>query len=411
MVHRSGTARAVRARGRQYAGMLAWTLPGITAVLALLIVWLAVLSHLGGLQRIVDFVPFVVFTVVGAVIASRRPTNSIGWLFCVIGLTNILSQFATEYATYALVTQPGSLPGGTVMAWLATNWPADLGWGLMGLFVPLLFQTGHLLSPRWRIAAWLAGATVTLQVGYFMFRPGRVPLLGHGSVRNPLGLSALSGVGSQLSIAVDLLILAALITAILSLVLRFRRSRGEERAQLKWFAYAAGVLGTLIALSIVNSDTVHNQTVDRLLEPLFVLAVCGLPVAAAIAILKYRLYDIDVLINRTLVYGLLTICLGLVYMAGVIGLQALFRVLTGQGSNAAIALSTLAIAALFQPFRRRIQGMIDRRFYRRKYDADRALAAFSARLREDVDLDQLTREIVAAVQETLQPAHISLWLR
>jgi hypothetical protein len=202
-----------------------------------------------------------------------------------------------------------------------------------------------------------------------------------------------------------------MIASITSLVVRFRRSRGEERQQLKWFAYSAALLATSIILGTILTNLVPVLEFGEYANVLQILGVCGLPVATGIAILRYRLYDIDVLINRTLVYGSLTVLLAATYFGGVVGLQSLLRVLTGQESTLAVVASTLLIAALFNPLRRRVQGFVDRRFYRRKYDASKTLEAFNARLRDETELETLSGEVVGVVRETVQPAHASLWLK
>jgi hypothetical protein len=217
-------------------------------------------------------------------------------------------------------------------------------------------------------------------------------------------MSAVSGVGQL----VEILVMAACVA---SLVLRFRRAGPEERLQIKWFAYGAVVLAVMISASALNGATVHNGLLNRMGDPLFLVGVSALPLTAAVAIMRYRLYDIDVVINRTLVYGSLTLSLAAVYFGGVVGLQSLFRAVTGQTSDVVVAIVTLAVAAVFNPWRRRLQSFIDRRFYRRKYDASRTLATFSTRLRDDVDLDHLSRDLAGLIHETMEPSLVLLWLR
>ena len=343
------------------------------------------------------------FPTVGAIIASRRPGNAVGWLFCAIGLCGGASIFFAQYGIYALVTNPDSLPAGGIATWIAT-W----GWlpsGTLTLtFLLLLFPHGRLLSPRWRPVAWLAAAvtmagTVLLAiVPWDLLNPG-VP------AQNPVGVESLGYLGIAPPVPIFLIGIPTTLLSVASLVLRFRRSRGEERQQLKWFVYA-GVLivGALFIPLLVPGAA--SSVLQLLVMPL-------LPVAAGVAILRHRLYEIDLLINRTLVYGSLTAMLALVYFGGVAATQAIFQALTGQEQQPqlAIVVSTLVIAALFNPLRRRIQGFIDRRFYRRKYDAAKTLEAFSAKLRDETDLDALNAELVGVVRETMQPAHVSLWLR
>jgi hypothetical protein len=352
-------------------------------------------------------VGFLAFLTVGALVASRRPENPIGWIFCAVALSNFLWAFGWQYAVYALVTEPGSLPGGRVMAWFGTGWLATLGWGLMATFVPLLFPTGRLPSARWRPVAWLAATLLALGMFALAFTPGPVSEEGP-PVPNPAGIEGASGAIVLVeNIAISLL-MVIMVASVSSVVLRLGRSRGEERQQIKWFAFAIVLLVSSIVLGILANFAPGFGAFTNVLQ---VLGVSSVPVAVGIAILRYRLYDIDRIINRTLVYGALTVTLALVYFGSVVTLQNAFRALTGGDSQLVIVASTLAIAALFQPLRRRIQIVIDRRFYRRKYDAVRTLADFSARLREETDLDALSEDLVAVARDTMQPEHASLWLR
>ena len=268
------------------------------------------------------------------------------------------------------------------------------------LFLVLLFPTGRLLSPRWRPLAWISGTAILVGMVSIAFTPG--PLEEFASVRNPFGVEAIGGILDLLAAIGGWTSFACFVAAIFSLILRFYRSRGEERLQLKWFVYAA-TLGFLAIL--LGGETPISGTL------VWTMALLGLPVSAGIAVLKYRLYDIDLLINRTLVYGALTATLAPIYFGGVAALQGAFRALTGQESQLAIVASTLAIAALFGPLRRRIQGFIDHRFYRRKYDAAQILAAFNVRLRDEVDLDALRGDLIGVLDDAMRPSHVSLWLR
>jgi hypothetical protein len=308
---------------------------------------------------------------------------------------------AGEYATYGLVTRPGSLPGATLAAWYA-SWPWYLTLALALVFTPLLFPTGRLLSPRWRPVAWLAGvATAVFTV--LAALQAELDLGSDQVIANPIGIAGVEN-PEQSTVGVALLDLVILsgVVAFVSLVIRFRRSRGEERQQLKWFTYAAA----LVPLALLG---------DALPAPLgnivFTVPIVFLPVAAGIAILRYRLYDIDRLINRTLVYGSLTAILGLGYAGAVLVLGQVFGGVGGNPPSWAVAGATLAMAALFRPVRRRIQMVMDRRFNRRKYDAVRTVEAFSARLRDQIDLDTLTAELLTVADQTMQPTTASLWLR
>jgi hypothetical protein len=345
------------------------------------------------------------FATLGAVIISRRPENVIGWLFGVSSIAGGIQMFSGQYATVALLSEEISrLPGGAVAGWLSTVAQQSLVAPI--LFLLLLFPTGRLLSPRWRLFALCAGTVFVVWVISEALRPG--PLEEFAPTPNPFGVAAAAAVLDLLDNIGGWMSFACFVGAILSLILRFYRSRGEERLQLKWFAYAA-VLGFLAIL--FGSVLVPASFDDRFGTLVWTVAPLGLPVSAGIAILRYRLYDIDVLINRTLVYGALTALLVAVYVGSIVVLQGLVRALTAQESQLAIVASTLAVAALFNPLRRRIQGFIDRRFYRSKYDARKTLEDFSARLRDETDLDALNDHLIGLVSRTMQPAHVSLWLR
>jgi hypothetical protein len=281
-------------------------------------------------------------------------------------------------------------------------------------YLILLFPDGKLPSMRWRPLAWLSGAVIILVSLSTALTPGRLPDL--GGVRNPFGLEEYPWV-AEAAQGVTLLLPLCILASALSLVLRFVRSGGEEREQIKWLAFAALVSGLGASSVVIPSIILSNDAGGadplwmNLLEDAEALSLAGVPVAVGIAILRYRLYDIDTIINRTLVYATLTASLALVYVGSVVSLQSVLRVLTGQESTLAIVASTLLIAALFNPLRRRVQAFVDRSFYRRKYDARKTLEAFSAKLRDETDLDALNAEFVGAVRETMQPAHVGLWLR
>ena len=340
------------------------------------------------------------FALVGALVASRLPGNPIGWLCLAIGLALSLGGMADTYNVYALANRPSSLPGGEYAAWLE-NWAWVPAVGLIGTFMVLLFPDGRLPSRRWRTVAWFSGAVLVLASLSEAFSPGR---LGEApNVANPLGIESARGALELVHSASFLLLPFCFVLSALSMVVRFRRSAGEERQQLKWFAAAAVLLGACFPFVFVVPSGAY--------EDLVTLLFAGLPIAVGVAVLRYRLYDIDVLINRALVYGALTAMLALVYVGGVVGLQYLLRVLTGQASTLAVVASTLVIAALFNPLRHRVQAFVDRRFYRTKYDAANTLAAFSARLRDETDVDVLRNDVVAVARSTVQRAHASLWLR
>jgi hypothetical protein len=346
------------------------------------------------------------FTPVGVLIASRRSSNSIGWLFCTAGLLAGVLVFADQYTVYALLTEPGSLPAGAAAAWLA-SWVWLPPQAVISSLLPLFFPDGRPPTRRWRLVGWLTAVGMAMIVVSLALLPGPFND-GLPSVENPLGVRGISGV-LELCFGVGLMTAwACVLASAVSLALRLHRSEDQERQQLKWFAYAA----TLGALALVTGTLVRGiASFDVVGTVLQFAALPFLPVAVAIAILRHRLFDIDLIINRTLVYGALTASLALVYVGCVVGLQYAFRALTGGGSQLAVVASTLAIAALFNPLRRRVQAFVDRRFYRNKYDAAKALSAFSVKLRDETDLDQLNGDLLVVVRETMRPAHASLWLR
>jgi hypothetical protein len=345
---------------------------------------------------------------VGALIASRRPQNPLGWIICAIGLGSGIEHFAGQYAIYALLlSEPTSLSGGEVFAWI-TSWLWVPSAGLL-VFLLLLFPDGRLASGRWRWFAWLSATALTVGTVSAAFLPG--PIDGLGPIRNPLGIEGaryLLGpvVSGSAALAEGLLALVAAV----SLLLRLRHAKGEERQRIKWFAYAITVMASGFFLTYTVAEAIDVWWVWWAGFGLTMASVLGVQLSIGIAILKHRLFDIDLIINRTLVYATLTATLALLYLGGIVVLQQLFVVLTGEKSTLAVVASTLVIAALFTPLRRRIQSFIDRRFYRRKYDAAKTLDAFSSKLREETELDTLNTELVAVVRATMQPAHAGLWL-
>jgi len=351
---------------------------------------------------------FMSFATVGALVASRRPRNAVGWTFCALGLFGTLTTTSEGYAVYALVTRPDSLPGGEGMAWLSGLLGGPITFALFAL-VLLLFPDGRPLSPRWRPFVWLNLIAVGLILA-FAFKPGPIDtsLL---DISNPFGIQGAGALLEALGISGIFLTLAVAVAGAVSLVFRLSRSRGDERQQIKWFAFAGAVCCAAFATGPILWSLPTSSGLGWIWPVLFLSAASTIPAATGIAMLKYRLYDIDVIINRTLVYASLTVTLALVYVGSVVSLQYVFRALTGGSSQLVIVASTLAIAALFNPFRRRIQGFIDRRFYRDNYDARKTLEAFSAKLRDETDLDGLSAEVVSVVRATVRPAHASLWLR
>jgi hypothetical protein len=345
---------------------------------------------------------------VGALVASRQPANAIGWIFCAVGLTWNLGSFAGGYAAIALSTTTAPLPGGALMAWL-DNWTLGPSLYSVLIFLFLLFPSGKPLTHRWRPVLWATIATGIVLLLADMFSPGPF-IRDFTQVENPLGIPALQGGREFIEAPVLLCQIVLLILSVTSLVLRFRRSRGDERQQIKWFATGGVFVGAVFACGPLLWATPGIG--DVLWPILFALAIAAIPLSMGIAILKYRLYDIDIIIRRTLVYGTLTAMLALLYFGSVVALESLLRPFTGQQhSDVVVVASTLLIASLFSPLRARIQRFIDRRFYRRKYDAAKTLEAFSATLRDQVDLDQLREHLLAVVSDTMQPSQISLWLQ
>jgi hypothetical protein len=402
------------------AAWLAWSLAGLSVAMFIAYVALYVLAQsaqspnnwvtVGTVSDMLRYVTFLAFPLVGALIASRRPHNPIGWICLAVGLLWMLLGVTDYYGQYG-VARPGTVPFPVAIyalcAWL---WVPDVG--LLGIYLLLLFPDGKLPSRRWRPLAWLSGAVIVLLSVSFGLAPE--PLWNLGGVGNPFGLEKFPWLADAFFVVLPLLPLCMLASA-LSLVLRYRRSTGEQQEQIKWIAFAASFAGLmyLIGIAVTLIYALEPPLWTELLSLVAVLGFAGVPMAIGFAVLRYRLYDIDVIVNRTLVYGALTATLALIYFGGVATVQAIFRALTGQEhqSQLAIVISTLAIAALFNPLRHRIQAFIDRRFYRRKYDAIKTLEAFSAKLRDETDLDALNAELVGVVRETMQPAHVSLWLR
>jgi hypothetical protein len=342
----------------------------------------------------------VVAATVGAVLASRLPRHPVGWLLLAIGLSVTGSGVADGYARYGLVARPGALPAAR---WVAVYSPATtiVGLALVG-FVLLLTPTGSLPSPRWRWWARVAAAGPAAFVLALTVGPGLV-IPPYQAAVQPVSIPALAG-AVQVAIVLGFVgTVAGLVVGSGSLVVRFRRARGVERQQLRWLAWAAALTG--VGAAVVGVGMAVGATAVPLLAAGLCLVL--LPLATGAAILRYRLYDLDRIVSRTLAYGLLTLLLGGGYAVTVVGLGQLL----GRDSSLVVAAATLAVAAAFRPARRRVQAAVDRRFNRRRYDAAQTVQAFSARLREEVDLDTLSAELLAVVNQTMQPASVSLWLR
>ncbi|HZB08025.1 MAG TPA: hypothetical protein VE525_02810, partial [Rubrobacter sp.] len=410
--------RGVGEMSTRLAAWLAWSLCLMSVALAVASLILALLNDrtLGeifmtsGPSTVTLATLIVSFSVVGALIASQRPENPIGWIFLADALFYGLLSAGEEYAIYALLTNPGSLPLGAELAWL-TDWIWAPGFGIILVFLPLLFPDGHPPSRRWRTVAWLGGLSIGLicVLTSIVLWPERGPTL--------LQLGGYAGEVEAWRSAVSdwvlrlggLMLLLAGLGAVISLVVRFRWARGDVRQQIKWFASAAAL--TVVWLIVFQQSTRGLPEAIVALSGLLVIA--SIPVATGIAILRYRLYDIDLIINRTLVYSSLTATLAVVYFGGVTATQALLHTITDRQElpQLLVVATTLVIATLFNPLRRRIQRFIDRSFYRSKYDARKTLETFSAKLRDETDLEALRCDLVGVVRETMQPAHVSVWLR
>jgi hypothetical protein len=412
------------------ASWLAWSLAALSVAMFVASIALYILissapipSDVGSSRTLIDaltLVPALAFPVVGALIASRRPRNPIGWICLADGFLWMFLSMIDYYGVYGLA-KPGSVPFPMVIyalgQWL---WVPTLG--LLSIYLVLLFPDGRLPSMRWRPLAWFSGVVIVLVSVTQGLIPG--PLPEFGGVRNPFGLEGQPWI-EDVSNAIFVPFLLCILASVVSLVLRYRRSGGEVRQQIKWVAFAGSFLG-LVFVSVMAISLIHfffaPETWEgaaqappfwlTLLFYVMLLSFGGVPIAVGFAVLKYRLYNIDLIINRTLVYSSLTALLAAVYFGLVTATQAIFRSFTSQEQpQLVIVISTLVIAALFNPLRRRIQSFIDRRFYRRTYDAAKTLEDFTAKLRDETDLDALSGDVVGVVRETMQPAHVSLWLR
>lgn len=359
------------------------------------------------------------FPTVGAVVLLRHPSHPIGRLMSIVALGWALGNAGSRFAQYALVARGGAVPGGQWALWLSGAWTIVASQGLL-LLIMLLFPTGSLLSPSWRPVAWLVGVWTAVTCFAFAFAGGPldndlgVVISNPAAAPDPIG-AVLATIALPLQFGVLLLFAVAAISPLL----RFRRARAIERQQLKWIAGAVLIVFVLFVGGIASAALLGIEVTSRgvsvggwlrVFSVVATLSVGLLPVAIGIAVLRYRLYEIDRILYRTLVYAALTVSLGLVYVGLVVVLGGLLRPVTGS-NELAVAGSTLAVAALFTPARRRIQGFVDRRFYRSRYDAARTVEAYSARLRDQVDLQSLTSDLVAVARSTLEPAHLSVWIR
>ena len=411
MSHR---AAAPRPRGRRspLALVVAWLTVLVYATGILLTTWLEYRLHVRGDPLLEDALLIVglgAFAVVGALLVAKRPTNVIGWIMAAVALMVGLGLVGDAYAAYVMTTRGRPDALAVVGAWIG-NWYWYLMLALALIYLPLLFPDGRLPTRRWLPVAVLAGIGTLGMVFLGMLTDTLRGTMVSYTIDNPIGIEGLGRVEDLPVFGVlgVLLLGVGTIGAAASVVVRFRRSLGVERQQMEWFLYAAALL-LVVPVAVLASDFLPEIVSSVALG----LPLVALPTAIGIAVLRYRLYEVDTLINRTLVYGSLTAMLAVIYFGGVTATQAIVRALTSQEQQPqlVVVVSTLVIAALFNPLRRRIQGFIDRRFYRRKYDARKTLEAFSAKLRDETNLEALNNELVGVVRETMQPAHVSLWLR
>lgn len=377
---------------------LAWVLLAIEVAMAVTGTYLE-----GRLSREALFgLAFMSIAAIGALIASRLPDNRIGWVFLALTGAGALGYLTAEYSIDALVERPGTLPAGELAAWVSgwTWFPTNT---LLVIFVPLLFPDGHLPSPGWRWLGRAAGVLTVGMVAMLWFMPGPIQEYQGQEIDNPLGIDGATWIEPLFGLGFAVLGLMALLAAS-SLFVRFAHGDPVQRQQLKLFGFAALLVAIAFSIEVPLDDVLPLIVA----EGIYLAGIFAIAMAAGLAIFKYRLYDIDLVINRTIVYLLLSLLLGVVYLAGVAVLQGLIGI--GGESDLAVAASTLAVAGLFQPARRRIQGFIDHYFYRRRYDAQRTVDAFSSRLRDEIDLDALNHELVDVVGETMHPSHVSVWL-
>jgi cytochrome b subunit of formate dehydrogenase len=366
----------------------------------------------GGWIALGLLVAIVTYPAAGWLIASRRPENPIGWLLLTIG-ASWGAAFTSTYSDYTLKLHH-DLPGGAVVAAVGSAfWLPAIG--ITGTFLLLLFPDGHMPSRRWRYVAWASAAAILAAFLFLIFRPGSLGDAGYPGVQNPLGIEALGPVFDAGWPAI-LVVVAMMVASAASLVVRYRRARGPERQQVKWLAAAAAGVAAVYAVVVPLGGYVDPTSQDTpawlsAAQSVSILSFGVIPVAIVFAVLRYRLYEIDVIIRRTLVYAALVAVLAALYLGGVTVVGGLLRTATGGSGAIGVTVSTLTVAAAFQPLRRRIQRAVDRRFYRGRYDAARTLESFSGRLREQVDIEAVSGEVLDVVRQTLQPAHVSLWLR
>jgi hypothetical protein len=398
----------------QMRRLLAWLLAGLAVSASLIGLGLEVFNRVTAQSGTFIFANAaaiaIFFPMVGLVIALRQPQNPIGWLFCLIGLGPALSMLGIPYTVYTYRVNPGALPSGPFMSWIS-QWAFVTGVSLIPLLL-LLFPDGKLPSPRWRwvVRALVLGAMLmTLEFARLSWPLRGADLIPY--LESGIEIESDGGrIARIMGIIIRPLMFGGFFASIVAMVLRFRRSRGTERQQMKWFTYALGLAVFIQIIIIILQSTDPRNSRDIALIALQTISIIGVAFAVGFAILRYRLYDIDLVINRTLVYTVLTSILAVIYVGLVILLQRIFTPFI-EGSEIAIVGSTLVTAALFTPLHHRVQNSIDRRFYRRKYDTRQTLETFNTTVRNEIALEELTDHLLVTVEETMQPTHVSLWLR
>ena len=390
---------------RAVAARLAWGMwaGGLVAIGAFL---LLDGDGAGGASSVAGAVFILAFSTTGGLVVTRHPRNPVGWLLCLTALAFTVGGLAVAVSDHAVRTRQVDGPVVAAAAWTG-SWVWMAGIGPAATFLLLLFPDGRLPSPRWRPVAWLAGAAVGSAVVGVALAPGPID---DTPVVNPLGLPGAGGVLDAAAATGLVLLLVSILLSCASLAARYRAAPAEQRQQLKWVAYALPLVLLWLAASVVLESTHSGDAAVDLANTLVSVGLTVVPVTIGVAMLRYRLYDIDVVINRTLVYGSLTAALASVYLVSVLVLQLVLSPLTDR-SDLAVAASTLAVAALFRPVRAHVQAVVDRRFFRRRYDAVRTLEGFASRLRQEVDLEAVSQDLTTAVRDTVAPAHVSVWLR
>jgi hypothetical protein len=398
------------------ARSLAWALWAVSILLGIATVPLVIANRDAPIQsyygtawvEVVFVLVFLSLPTVGALVVSRLPWNAVGWLLLVGGMSFGGSVLGNEYAVYNMFTAPGTLPGASFVLWASSTWVWTPGLGAVAALF-LLFPTGRPLSPRWRIVVGGLALDVAILTVAYALRPGPFDPP-WAFVANPYApggtpgevMTVLTWIGNGVG-ALAILLGAA------CLILRFRRARGIERQQLKWLAYSASLLALYLPFALIGVFQ-PDGSLFVAISVVGIVVFLTVPIATGLAVLRYRLYDIDVVIERTLVYGATTAAIAAAFFGGIVVLQSALRPITG-GSELAVAASTLVCFALFQPLRRSVQSTVDRRFYRSRYDASITLDRFISRLAGEVDLDAIGAELGDAVSATMRPSHVSLWLK